>query len=83
MNYDTNFPSIKDEVSEAEWDARVELAACYRLVDRFAMTDLIYNHITSKIPGDDDHLLINLYGLMYKEITASSLVKIDINGNIV
>ena len=60
MNYDTNFPSIKGEVSEAEWDARVELAACYRLVDRFAMTDLIYNHITgdaasvrdSRVAGD-------------------------------
>jgi ribulose-5-phosphate 4-epimerase/fuculose-1-phosphate aldolase len=83
MNYDTDFPCIKDLVSEAEWAARVELAACYRLVDRFEMTDLIYNHITSKIPGDEDHLLINLYGLMYKEITASSLVKIDLEGNIV
>jgi ribulose-5-phosphate 4-epimerase/fuculose-1-phosphate aldolase len=83
MNYDTNFPCNKDQVSEAEWAARVELAACYRLVDRFGMTDLIYNHITAKVPGDEHHLLINLYGLMYKEITASSLVKIDLDGNIV
>ena len=77
------FPSIKDEVSPEEWQARVELAACYRLVDTYGMTDLIYNHITARIPGTDDHLLINLYGLLYKEITASSLVKIDVEGNIV
>jgi len=77
------FPSIKGEVSAAEWQARVELAACYRLVDLFGMTDLTYNHITSRVPGEEGHLLINLYGLLYKEITASSLVKIDLDGNIV
>jgi ribulose-5-phosphate 4-epimerase/fuculose-1-phosphate aldolase len=82
-NYHTDFRCIKDDVSEAEWDARVELAACYRLVDRFEMTDLIYNHITARIPGQQHHLLINLYGLMYKEITASSLVKIDLDGTVV
>ncbi len=82
MNYGTNFRSIRSEVSEAEWTARVELAACYRLVDRYGMTDLIYNHITARIPGTE-HLLINLYGLLYKEITASNLVKIDVEGNIV
>jgi len=81
MNYETDFPCLRDEVSPQEWDARVTLAACYRLLDRFGMTDLIYNHITAKIPGTD-HLLINLYGLMYREITASSLVKIDLDGNI-
>jgi ribulose-5-phosphate 4-epimerase/fuculose-1-phosphate aldolase len=81
-NYSTQFRSIKDEVSAAEWEARVNLAACYRLTDSFGMTDLIYNHITARIPGDDEHLLINLYGLLYKEITASSLVKIDLEGNI-
>jgi ribulose-5-phosphate 4-epimerase/fuculose-1-phosphate aldolase len=82
MNYSTNFASVRDIVEASEWQARVELAACYRLVDHFAMTDLIYNHITTRIPGTD-HLLINLYGLLYKEITASSLVKIDAEGNIV
>ena len=82
MNYDTNFKSVRGSVSEVEWQARVELAACYRLVDQYGMTDLIYNHITSKIPGTE-HFLINLYGLLYKEITASSLVKIDLDGNIV
>src|SRR4249920_3380133 len=82
MNYTTNFRSVQGEVSPEEWQARVALAACYRLVDWFGMTDLIYNHITTRIPGTE-HLLINLYGLLYKEITASSLVKIDFEGNII
>ena len=82
MNYATDFKSIRNEVSAQEWQTRLDLAACYRLVDAYGMTDLIYNHITARIPGTD-HLLINLYGLLYKEITASSLVKIDVEGNIV
>ena len=81
-DYETNFQSVKNKVSSEEWQARVELAACYRLVDRYGMSDLIYNHITSRIPGTDDHLLINLYGLLYKEITASSLAKITLEGEI-
>lgn len=81
MNYETNFQSVKDSVSPQEWQTRVDLAACYRLIDLYGMTDLIYNHITAKIPHTE-HLLINLYGLLYKEITASSLVKIDLEGNI-
>ena len=81
MNFDTNFPSLRSSVSPEEWQTRVELAACYRLIDAYGMTDLIYNHITARIPGTD-HFLINLYGLLYKEITASSLVKIDLAGNI-
>lgn len=81
MDYSTDFPSVRNKVSPEEWQARVDLAACYRLIDLYGMSDLIYNHITLKIPGTE-HLLINLYGLLYKEITASSLVKIDINGNI-
>lgn len=79
--FDTHFKSVRDQVSPEEWATRVELAACYRLVDQYGMTDLIYNHITANIPGTE-HLLINLYGLLYKEITASSLVKIDLAGNI-
>lgn len=82
MNYSTDFKSIRNEVSAQEWQARLDLAACYRLVDAYGMTDLIYNHITARIPGTD-HLLINLYGLLYKEITASSLVKIDVEGKVV
>src|SRR5579885_3278497 len=83
MTYSTDFPSIKHKVSPEEWQARLDLAACYRLVDKYEMTDLIYNHITARVPGDEDHLLINLYGLLYKEVTASSLVKIDLYGNVV
>ena len=82
MKYDTAFTCIRDEVSPEEWQSRVELAAAYRLVDIYGMTDLIYNHITVRIPGTE-HLLINLYGLLYKEITASSLAKIDVEGNVV
>src|SRR5215467_10018719 len=82
MNYSTDFPSIRGQVSPEEWQARLDLAACYRLVDTYAMTDLIYNHITARIPGSDDHLLINLYGLLYKEITASSLVRVNLDGDI-
>ena len=80
-NFSTNFRCIRDQVCADEWQARLDLAACYRLVDAYGMTDLIYNHITLRIPGTE-HLLINLYGLLYKEITASSLVKIDVEGNI-
>lgn len=80
QGYGTDFPSLKDVVSEAEWEARKQLAACYRLMDRYGMTDMIYNHITAKVPGTHDRLLINLYGLLYKEITASSLVEIDLDG---
>jgi len=83
MNYKASFRSIRDEVRPEEWQVRVDLAACYRLVNRYGMTDLIYNHITARVPGPEHHLLINLYGLLYKEITASSLVKIDLEGNIV
>ncbi|CAB3660915.1 class II aldolase/adducin family protein [Achromobacter kerstersii] len=70
------------DMSPQEWDTRVQLAACYRLVSHFGMSDLIYNHITARIPDTDDHLLINPYGMMYDEITASNLVKIDLAGNL-
>src|SRR5262245_64234244 len=83
MNYSTDFPSIKDRVSPEEWQARLDLAACYRLVDVYGMTDLIYNHITARVPGEKDVVLLNLYGLLYKEIIASSLVKIHVDGEII
>jgi ribulose-5-phosphate 4-epimerase/fuculose-1-phosphate aldolase len=85
MNYRTNFRSIRDEVSAEEWQVRVDLAACYRLVDYYGMTDLTYNHITARVPGaqHEHHILINLYGLTYKEITASSLAKIDLDGELI
>lgn len=75
-------PERPHGISDAEWAVRVDLAACYRLIALFGMSDLIYNHITARIPGTDDELLINPYGLMYEEITASSLVRIDIEGNV-
>ena len=68
--------------SDGEWQARVELAAAYRLTDHFGMTTLIYNHITARVPGTDDQFLINEYGLGYEEVAASNLVKIDMDGNI-
>ena len=71
---------IRAAVGEEEWAARVDLAACYRLVALYGMTDLIYNHISAQVPGHDDQFLINPYGMLYEEITASSLVKIDIEG---
>lgn len=80
--FSTDFEPLKGKVSPEEWEARVTLAACYRLMDKFGMTDMIYNHITARIPGTED-LLINLYGLLYKEITASSLVRITVEGEIV
>jgi ribulose-5-phosphate 4-epimerase/fuculose-1-phosphate aldolase len=75
--------SMRERVSEAEWEARVDLAACYRLVARYGMSDLVYNHITARVPDEEGHILINPYGFLYSEITASSLYKIDLDGNVV
>ena len=72
-----NIASLKEVVSEAEWNLRVDLAAAYRLVALYGWSDLIFTHITARIPGPEHHFLINPYGLMFDEITASSLVKVD------
>ena len=72
--------SLKNEVSSAEWEARVNLAAAYRLVALFGWDDLVFTHISARVPGPEHHFLINPYGLMFDEITASSLVKVDLNG---
>src|SRR6266436_9215175 len=74
-------PSLKDKVSPEEWAVRVDLAACYRLVSRYGWEDLVFTHISARVPGTQDHFLINPYGLFFDEITASSLVKIDQQGN--
>jgi len=74
-------PSVKDRVSPEEWQTRVDLAACYRLVADFGWSDLVFTHITARVPGTEDQFLINPYGMMFDEITASSLVKIDLQGN--
>jgi len=73
--------SVKDQVSAEEWQARVDLAAAYRMVAHLGWDDLIYTHLSMRIPGTDHHFLINPLGLMFDEITASSLVKVDLNGN--
>src|SRR5205814_5916482 len=75
--------ALRERVSAAEWETRVNLAACYRLVARYGMTDLIYNHITARVPGPEHHILINAYGMLYEEVTASSLIKVDLGGAIV
>lgn len=72
----------KIDCSPEEWRARVELAACYRLSARFGMTDLIYTHISARVPGHPSHFLVNPNGLLFEEITASNLVKIDLEGRI-
>ena len=72
-----------DGIPEDEWRARVDLAACYRLFHHFRMTDLIYNHISVRLPGRHDQFLINPYGLLYDEVTASSLVVVDTDGKVI
>src|SRR3982751_5383087 len=76
-------PSVKDRVSAEEWEARVNLAACYRLAAHFRMTDLIYTHISARVPGPEHHFLINAFGLLWDEISASTLVKVTLDGEIV
>jgi len=75
--------AMRERVSSEEWELRVDLAACYRLVARYGMTDLVYNHITARVPGREHHILINGYGMLYEEVTASSLIKVDLAGNII
>ncbi|MEC3951199.1 class II aldolase/adducin family protein [Sphingobium sp. HWE2-09] len=72
----------RPDMSAAEWEARQQLAACYRIFDHMGWSELIYNHITLRVPGEDDAFLINPFGLGYDEVTASNLVKIDIDGQV-
>ena len=76
-----NIASLKEVVSAEEWQLRVDLAACYRLTALYGWTDLVFTHISARVPGPEHHFLINPYGLMFDEITASSLVKVDQNCN--
>jgi len=73
-------PSLRDKVSEAEWAMRVDLAACYRVVAHYGWDDLVFTHISARVPGGDHHFLINPYGMLFEEVTASSLVKVDLHG---
>ena len=72
-----HIPSLQNQVSPEEWQLRVDLAACYRLVAAYGWSDLVFTHISARIPGPEHHFLLNPYGLMFDEITASSLVKVD------
>ena len=76
-------PDVRGRVSPEEWQARVDLAACCRLVDLYGMTDMLGNNVTARVPGEPDRLLINPLGLLYDEVTASSVVKIDMDCNVV
>jgi ribulose-5-phosphate 4-epimerase/fuculose-1-phosphate aldolase len=81
MNAPMELPSLKSRVSADEWQLRVDLAACYRLVALYGWSDLVFTHISARLPGPEHHFLINPYGLMFDEITASSLVKVDLSCN--
>jgi len=83
LAYASKQRSVRDSVSDDEWQRRVGLAALYRILDLYEMTDLIYNHITARVPGEPGHILLNPYGLLYGEVTASSLYKIDLDGNVI
>jgi len=78
--FNIELPSAPEGMSDIEWQARLDLAACYRMVDMYGWTTIVYNHISLRIPGTE-HLLINPFGLRYDEIRATDLIKIDIDGN--
>lgn len=78
---DVDLDLSRAELEQREREVREDLAACYRLVDHFGWTDLIFTHISARVPGPEHHFLINPFGLMFDEITASNLVKIDLDGN--
>src|SRR5260370_24127910 len=73
--------TVRDQVSAEEWEARVDLGAAYRLVALYGWDDLIFTHISARVPGAEHHFLLNPYGLMFDEVTASSLVKVDLDGS--
>jgi ribulose-5-phosphate 4-epimerase/fuculose-1-phosphate aldolase len=77
-----SIPSMREQCSEAEWQMRVDLAACYRLIAHYGMSDMAANHISARVPGEEEAFLINAYGMLYEEVTASSLIKIDNDGKI-
>jgi ribulose-5-phosphate 4-epimerase/fuculose-1-phosphate aldolase len=74
-------PSLKGKVSDEEWAIRVDLACAYRMVAHYGWDDLIFTHLSARIPGPEHHFLLNPYQLMFEEVTASSLVKVDVHGN--
>lgn len=74
--------SVRDQVSAEEWQIRVDLAACYRLMAHYGMTEMIANHISMRLPGSHDEFLLNPYGMLYEEMTASSMIRIDVEGKV-
>jgi ribulose-5-phosphate 4-epimerase/fuculose-1-phosphate aldolase len=75
--------NIKEQVTEAEWLVRQDLAAAYRLVAYYGWDDMVFTHLSARVPGADDHFLLNPFGYLFNEVTASNLVKVDLDGNIV
>jgi ribulose-5-phosphate 4-epimerase/fuculose-1-phosphate aldolase len=73
---------VREQVSREEWETRVNLAACYRLMAEFGMVEMVANHISARVPGTENEFLINPYGMLYEEMTASSMIRIDIDGNV-
>jgi len=73
--------TVRSQVSAEEWQLRVDLAACYRIIAMYGWDDLVFTHISARVPGPDEHFLINAYGMLFEEMTASSLVKVDLHGN--
>ena len=74
---------IKDQVSAEEWAVREDLAAAYRLVAHYGWDDMVFTHLSARVPGPEDHFLLNPFGFLFSEVTASNLVKIDCDGNVV
>lgn len=73
--------TIRSQVSAEEWQLRTDLAACYRIIAMYGWDDLVFTHVSARVPGPDEHFLINAYGMLFEEMTASSLVKVDLHGN--
>ena len=73
--------AVRDQVTDEEWQVRVDLAACYRIIAVYGWDDLVFTHVSARVPGPEEHFLINAYGMLFEEMTASSLVKVDLKGN--
>src|SRR5205085_3647079 len=74
--------SVREHVGRAEWEKRVDLAACYRLIDLYGMSEMSANHVSTRVPGEDNAFLINPHGLLYDQMHASCFIKLDLEGNV-
>src|SRR5256886_7774990 len=74
--------SVRQQVSAEEWAKRVDLAAAYRLMDVYGMTEMSANHISTRVPGEENAFLINPYGILYEQMVASCFIKLDLEGNV-